>query len=111
MHGDLHGRNILHSERGWIVIDPKGIVGTPAYDALTMCSYRRSSVDDKDDQTDEFRRRIRIFSEAAEVDPDLSRRCAHTRAVTALLWDLSPGDVPRTDNFELRVQLSQGLID
>jgi len=27
LHGDLHSDNILSSQRGWLVIDPKGIVG------------------------------------------------------------------------------------
>jgi streptomycin 6-kinase len=32
LHGDLHHDNILQSERGWLVIDPKGIWGDPAYE-------------------------------------------------------------------------------
>jgi len=30
MHGDFHHYNILSSERGWLVIDPKGVIGPPA---------------------------------------------------------------------------------
>jgi streptomycin 6-kinase len=34
LHGDLHHWNILSSDRGsWVVIDPKGVVGEPAYEA------------------------------------------------------------------------------
>jgi streptomycin 6-kinase len=32
MHGDLHHFNILSSERGWIAIDPKGVLGPAAYE-------------------------------------------------------------------------------
>lgn len=33
LHGDMHHNNILHSsERGWLAIDPKGLVGDRAYD-------------------------------------------------------------------------------
>lgn len=32
LHGDIHHDNILSSDRGWLVIDPKGLVGDPAYD-------------------------------------------------------------------------------
>ncbi len=32
LHGDLHHDNILHSPRGWLVIDPKGVRGDPAYE-------------------------------------------------------------------------------
>jgi streptomycin 6-kinase len=32
MHGDFHHYNILSSERGWLVIDPKGVVGPVGYE-------------------------------------------------------------------------------
>lgn len=34
LHGDLHHENILFDhEKGWLAIDPKGVVGDPAYEA------------------------------------------------------------------------------
>lgn len=36
LHGDLHHDNILHGERGWLVIDPKGILGDPGFDAANF---------------------------------------------------------------------------
>jgi streptomycin 6-kinase len=32
LRGDLHHDNILSSARGWLAIDPKGLLGDPAYD-------------------------------------------------------------------------------
>lgn len=32
MHGDFHHFNILSSERGWLVIDPKGVIGPACYE-------------------------------------------------------------------------------
>jgi len=32
MHGDFHHYNILSSERGWVVIDPKGVIGPAGYE-------------------------------------------------------------------------------
>lgn len=32
LHGDLHHYNILSSQRGWLAIDPKGILGEPAFE-------------------------------------------------------------------------------
>jgi len=32
MHGDFHHFNILSSEREWLVIDPKGVIGPAAYE-------------------------------------------------------------------------------
>ena len=29
LHGDLHHDNILKHEEGWLIIDPKGVIGYP----------------------------------------------------------------------------------
>jgi streptomycin 6-kinase len=36
LHGDLHHENILHGARGWLAIDPKGMLGDPGFDAANM---------------------------------------------------------------------------
>jgi streptomycin 6-kinase len=36
LHGDFHHYNILSSERGWLIIDPKGVIG-PAGMKLVRC--------------------------------------------------------------------------
>jgi streptomycin 6-kinase len=33
LHGDLHFDNIVSSPRGWLALDPKGLIGDPAYEA------------------------------------------------------------------------------
>jgi streptomycin 6-kinase len=33
LHGDFHHENVLLSQRGWLVIDPKGVVGDPGYES------------------------------------------------------------------------------
>ncbi|MGL4290180.1 MAG: aminoglycoside phosphotransferase family protein [Phreatobacter sp.] len=36
LHGDLHHDNIMRGPRGWLVIDPIGVVGDPGFDAANM---------------------------------------------------------------------------
>ncbi len=36
LHGDLHHENVLESARGWVAIDPKGLIGDRAYDAANL---------------------------------------------------------------------------
>lgn len=36
LHGDIHHDNIIQSPRGWLAIDPKGILGDPGFDAANM---------------------------------------------------------------------------
>jgi streptomycin 6-kinase len=43
LHGDLHHENIIEGPRGeWVVIDPKGIVGDPAFEAA---AWLRNPID------------------------------------------------------------------
>lgn len=35
-HGDLHHDNILSGPRGWLAIDPKGVLGDPGFDAANL---------------------------------------------------------------------------
>lgn len=36
LHGDLHHDNVLSSDRGWLAIDPKGLIGDPAYETANV---------------------------------------------------------------------------
>ena len=36
LHGDLHHENIMHGPRGWLAIDPKGVLGDPGFDAANL---------------------------------------------------------------------------
>src|SRR5690606_32629292 len=36
LHGDLHHDNIMSSDRGWLAIDPKGLIGDPAYETANV---------------------------------------------------------------------------
>lgn len=33
LHGDLHHDNLVFGPRGWLAIDPKGVIGDPGFDA------------------------------------------------------------------------------
>ncbi|MGB6117725.1 MAG: aminoglycoside phosphotransferase family protein [Mesorhizobium sp.] len=36
LHGDIHHENIIHGPRGWLTIDPKGLIGDRAFDAANL---------------------------------------------------------------------------
>ena len=46
MHGDFHHFNILSSERGWLVIDPKGVIGPAGYEVGPLMINPWSSLSD-----------------------------------------------------------------
>ncbi|MGC4943789.1 aminoglycoside phosphotransferase family protein [Kribbella sp. DT2] len=86
LHGDLHFANVLRAEREpWLVIDPKGLAGSAAFDAATIVRDRIDEI--ADDLSAGLLRRIAVYSEAAEVDPELARRATQARAVSSALWE------------------------
>lgn len=36
LHGDIHHENIIDGPRGWLAIDPKGLIGDRAFDAANL---------------------------------------------------------------------------
>ncbi len=94
VHGDLHDANVLAGEREpWLAIDPKGYVGDPAYDTITVLrSYRFAPLLFAADPGAGIRRGLDLYCEAAGVDRDRARRWAQVRAVKAALWGRRHGD-------------------
>lgn len=93
VHGDLHDSNILRAGREpWLAIDPKGHVGDLAHDALTLLRTRPDDLRAAADPETALLRRLIIFTEAAETDPDRTRRWTQARAAQAAIWGRLRGD-------------------
>lgn len=87
VHGDFHARNILSAEREpWLVVDPKGYVGDPAYDGGTFLRTLAYAPLEEDDLDKAVRRSLDVFAEAAELDRERVRRWAQFHAVDAVFW-------------------------
>ncbi|MYW05622.1 aminoglycoside phosphotransferase family protein [Streptomyces sp. SID3343] len=84
VHGDLHAGNVLRAEREpWLAVDPKGLVGDPAYDAGTFLKSRVPTFRDVGDLSRAAHRALDIFVEAAGLDRERARQWAQLRAVQA----------------------------
>ena len=87
VHGDLHARNILRAEREpWLVVDPKGYVGDPAYDGATVLRVRALELLREDGPSKPVARMLEIFAESAELEFERVRRWAQFRAVESAFW-------------------------
>jgi streptomycin 6-kinase len=88
MHGDFHHFNILSSERGWLVIDPKGVIGPAAYevgpflmnpwgDLLSGTNYRRMT-----------QGRIDILHERLGFERERIREWGLAHAILSAWWGI-----------------------
>jgi streptomycin 6-kinase len=87
MHGDFHYFNILSSARGWLIIDPKGVVGPACYEVgpLLMNPWRDLS-GGKDYRT-MTKRRIDILHEHLRFERERIREWGLAHDVLSACWE------------------------
>lgn len=91
LHGDVHHDNIAHSSRGWVAIDPKGLIGDPAYD------YANSFLNPE--EGDDFvisAARVGSHSRTIAARTGIPRRhllaWASAHAALSAAWDIEDGN-------------------
>ena len=86
LHGDLHHDNILFdSTRGWLAIDPKGVVGELEYEVGAALRNPASQPEVFNDPGT-IRRRIDRFARDLRLDRDRIAAWAFAQTVLALIW-------------------------
>ncbi len=86
LHGDLHHENILFDEnRGWLAIDPKGVVGDLAYE---LAAPLRNPLDRPDTfmTPAQMDRRVHIYCERLKLDRRRVLSWCFARNCVAALW-------------------------
>lgn len=98
LHGDLHHGNVLDfGARGWLAIDPKGVVGERGFDFANIFTNP-----DLDDPTrplaaDRFLRRLEVVTEAAKLERERLLRWILAWTGLSAAWFLGDGDTAATD--------------
>lgn len=97
LHGDLHHENIMHSDRGWIIIDPAGLIGDAALDVANMFS---NPLDRFDLTRSEARiaSMAAIFSRALQRDERLLLQYAFAYGCLSATWHEEDGNAEERDN-------------
>ena len=105
LHGDLHHNNLLSAERApWLAIDPKGVVGDPAYDVGPFLYNRLFGTDNP---VGTLRRRVDQMSEELGFERDRIVGAAIPRAVLAA-WPTGSSGEPWRDALKC-AELLAGL--
>ncbi len=88
MHGDFHHYNILRSERGWLVIDPKGVIGPAGYEIGPLMINPRNSLSDWNNFQIKAERRVSILSERLSWEREKILNWATAHAVLSAWWSI-----------------------
>jgi streptomycin 6-kinase len=106
LHGDLHHYNVLlDSRRGWLAVDPKGVVGELEYEL-------GASLRNPYEALDEFaapnviERRVRQYEARLGVDPGRVMGWAFSQAVLAGVWEIQDGSATPAGSPFLRLAIS-----
>ncbi len=87
LHGDLHHYNILSAGReSWLAIDPKGIVGDPAYDAGALLRNPIYSIYEWPDLEAVQRRRLDLLAEELDINRSRLQDWAFAQVVLSAWW-------------------------
>jgi streptomycin 6-kinase len=95
LHGDIHHGNILDfGTRGWLAIDPKGLLGERGFDYVNIL---RNPDDEAALAPGRFARQAMLIAEAAGLDRVRFLQWVLAFAGLSAAWILGDGDAPDLD--------------
>ncbi len=98
LHGDLHHYNILFdAHRGWLAIDPKGVVGELEYEVGAII---RNPIELPDVflSPEVIERRLRTITDALQLDYQRALQWAFAQAVLSAIWSVEDGERVEPDH-------------
>jgi streptomycin 6-kinase len=103
LHGDLQHYNVLFdSSRGWVAIDPKGIVGELEYEVGAIL---RNPVEQPNLflSPEVIERRLRILTDTLDLNYRRALEWSFAQAVLSEIWDVEDGISVTPDHHALKL--------
>ncbi len=91
LHGDLHHDNIINNGDEWLVIDPKAVIGEPAFEVAAFIRNPIPELLDVDDCFEIIKARINHFAELLSLDAQRINDWCFVQAVLAWVWAIEDG--------------------
>lgn len=110
LHGDLHHDNILSAGRApWLAIDPKGVVGEPAFEVAAFLRNPHGRVLRAANPARLLARRVDIFADALGIERArlLAWGCAQN--VLSAWWSIEDGGDGWQDAIAMAQMMSDGV--
>ena len=89
LHGDCHHYNILESERGWLIIDPKGVIGPAGYEVGPLMLNPWADPTRRPDALQIAERRLEILAERLGIERRILRAWSICHSLLSAWWDLA----------------------
>jgi streptomycin 6-kinase len=107
LHGDLQHYNVLFDrERGWIAIDPKGVVGELEYEVGALLR-NPGELPEFFTNRATIERRLEILTTLLSIDPTRALRWTFAQAVLSAIWTFEDEHIVEPNNLAL--QLARAL--
>lgn len=107
LHGDLHHDNILFSPRGWLAIDPQGLLGDPAYEVANVFGNPDGAFDEII-RPERILGLARLFAGTLGCSEAKILRYALAHAGVSVCWSLKGGKtLKESDNARERLAFLQ----
>jgi streptomycin 6-kinase len=107
LHGDLQHYNVIFdADRGWLAIDPKGVVGEVEYE-LGASLRNPGERPDLFASAEIVERRVGQYAAQLGIDADRTLRWAFAQAVLSAIWSVEDG-FP-VDSEHLSLQLARAI--
>ncbi len=111
LHGDLHHGNILFDhDRGWLSIDPQGVIGDPVFNAARFINDPRPGLIEMNDPQKIIARRLEILSSILQADKARLLGWAYVDCILSACWWVESGG--QTANYSLRcAEIFDSLVE
>lgn len=88
LHGDLHHDNILQNGEDWLVIDPKGVIGEPAYEVAAFIRNPIPELLTHADAPNIIQDRITRFAELLGIPAKRIHDWCFVESVLSWIWNI-----------------------
>jgi streptomycin 6-kinase len=92
LHGDFHHSNVLESARGWLAIDPKGVIGPRGYEVGPFLINPVPDFLNGSNPRVQTAKRIAILSDMLGMEQERIRAWGVCHAVLSAWWSLEDGE-------------------
>lgn len=108
LHGDLHHENILKCGDNWKIIDPKGVIGDPAYEVGAFIRNPMPEFLTFENTPEIISKRINLFAENLKLPAKKILDWSFVQAVLAWVWALEDGT--DEDYFKKLTEIFNSLL-